>query len=173
MDGNQPREVARESALAIFVPVPTNLARVSLPIRKGLKMKKRIIAIIGTTALAVGIAAAGVTSSFAATSADCQAGQICLYEQDNYNGDMFWTVNDRPNRDLRGTNMNDRTSSVWNRTDRTWCLSQDPNYFGWGLLIGPGESIYSLSNKEIVSDDRLGTWNDRVSSLRVHDGSHC
>ena len=90
-------------------------------------MKKSIFAIIGAAIVIGGSAYATVGTASAATQADCQDGNVCLFEKMGYEGDLFQTTNPTV-FDLRdGTNMNDRTTSIWNRTKSYICFYADPD----------------------------------------------
>ncbi|WP_405392559.1 peptidase inhibitor family I36 protein [Streptomyces sp. NBC_01102] len=70
------------------------------------------------------LAGALVTFNAPATQAhysQCPPGHFCIWQHSIYEGRFFSSPNSRPNV---GSYMNDRTSSVWNRTSRTVCMNR-------------------------------------------------
>ncbi|MGY6658585.1 peptidase inhibitor family I36 protein [Amycolatopsis sp. TRM77291] len=64
---------------------------------------------------------------------DCPSGWFCAWEHADGQGRMArFQVG---SADLRGQNLNDQISSVWNRTNRIWCTYIDINYGGAGWRV--------------------------------------
>ncbi|MEW2079997.1 peptidase inhibitor family I36 protein [Streptomyces sp. NPDC012403] len=84
----------------------------------------------------------------------CPSGHFCIWQHSSYEGRFFSSTHDTPNV---GKDMNDRTTSVWNRTNRTVCMYRHENY-GYDMgCYGPGGSTAALP-----------IHNDELTSFRFH-----
>ncbi|WP_158239693.1 peptidase inhibitor family I36 protein [Streptomyces carminius] len=84
---------------------------------------------------------------------ECPKGHFCVWQNNGYEGRFFSSPHDVPNI---GSYMNDRTTSVWNRTDHTVCMYRDQNY-GYPMgCYGSGGSVSALPihNDELTSFKR-------------------
>ncbi|MCW8100331.1 peptidase inhibitor family I36 protein [Streptomyces tauricus] len=85
----------------------------------------------------------------------CPSGHFCVWQHSSYEGRFFSGTRDTPNV---GKDMNDRTTSVWNRTNRTVCMYRHENY-GYNMgCYGPGGSVAALPIPH----------NDSLTSFRFH-----
>ncbi|RSN60669.1 hypothetical protein DMH01_15380 [Amycolatopsis sp. WAC 04182] len=88
-----------------------------------------------------------------AAYSDCPPGWFCVWEHVNEQGRMArFQVG---STELRAVGINDQISSVYNRTNRTWCAYTDINYNGQVWRVPPGW------RGNVPSDI-----NDRISSVR-------
>ncbi|KUN86448.1 peptidase inhibitor family I36 protein [Streptomyces griseoruber] len=106
-----------------------------------------------TAALAGGALAAAPSASAAAS--DCPAAMVCIFQNVNFTG--RWIGQTDPYRSNVGDYMNDRTSSIVNRTDRDICFYQDADYGGDMLMWIPARS---------AADVLVEGANDRISSFK-------
>jgi hypothetical protein len=129
---------------------------------------------IGRAAIVMGVLVGGITLSTPA-HADipdgahpgrfCKKGSFCIFEDVNYGGDAISQVK-RKNRPNVGKFMNDRASSLWNRTNHLICVYQDANYGGHRRAILPGDSHHDLNNDYFSQDHSGSPMNDRISSWK-------
>jgi hypothetical protein len=112
--------------------------------------------ILLTTALGFALTSAlsMTTAPHAQAQSDC-VNRICLYEHDGYRGrHVAYSVGPRDMTRF-GPFFNDMASSIRNDTGARWCAYEHVNYGGAHLLIAAQEDKPSL-----------GSWNDRISSIR-------
>jgi hypothetical protein len=115
---------------------------------------KRTLAALGTTTAAMGIAFSGLmTGTAQAAIGDCPSNRFCLWQHSDYSGRgvPFTGGANAP------AGFNDAASSVYNNTNRKWCLYLDANFTGERIVVGAGARSRDLSNQE---------FNDRTSSAR-------
>jgi hypothetical protein len=68
----------------------------------------------------------------------CPSGHFCVWQHSSYEGRFFSSDRDTPNV---GSYMNDRTTSVWNRSNRTVCMYRNQNYdYPMGCYLPGGSS---------------------------------
>ncbi|UBU08797.1 peptidase inhibitor family I36 protein [Nonomuraea gerenzanensis] len=80
--------------------------------------------------------ASAATTAGAAVAADklalCKPGMFCIFGDTGYRGLFFGSATNVPNVGTAtapfGFNINDHTSSFWNRTGRTMCLFTHTNF---------------------------------------------
>ncbi|MCP3759625.1 peptidase inhibitor family I36 protein [Streptomyces sp. TBY4] len=112
------------------------------------------------TAAAGLVMSAALTAPAAATPAaetpwrNCEVGEFCVYEHDNgYGGAAYFRSGTNNLGDYR---LNDKVSSVWNRTGKTVCTYVDTNKQGSTWPVGNWKGNTSQYNR-----------NDNISSLWV------
>ena len=118
------------------------------------------LAIAVVTTMSTGAASASAAAAPRASWEWCANGTVCLFSDKNYNGDAIGTNSDTPNI---GNFMNDRTSSIINKTGETWCFYQDDLYRNKVTQLAPGESRANLggglfTNDSITSFRRAVCW---------------
>ncbi|MEU1181128.1 peptidase inhibitor family I36 protein [Streptomyces sp. NPDC005820] len=106
-----------------------------------------------TAALAGGTLAAAPSAS--AAESDCPAAMVCVFQDIYFQGRMVGQTD--PYRSNIGDYMNDRTSSIVNRTDRDICFYQNIDYQGDMLMWIPARSAAGV----LVEGA-----NDRISSFK-------
>ncbi|WP_133917500.1 peptidase inhibitor family I36 protein [Streptomyces sp. NBC_00582] len=106
-----------------------------------------------TAALAGG--ALAVAPAASAAQSDCPAAMVCIFQNVNFEGRYIGQTD--PYRPNVGDYMNDRTSSIVNRTDRDICFYQDADYRGDMLMWVPARS---------AADVLVEGANDRISSFK-------
>ncbi|GAB7192065.1 hypothetical protein NUM3379_27740 [Kineococcus sp. NUM-3379] len=90
----------------------------------------------------------------------CPPGKMCLWEHTGYEG--RFQAFDGTSHNI-GSHMNDRTTSIWNRTNQRVSVYLDSGFGTCLLSLAPGSSVYNLNS-----------WhNDRITSIRVDDGTGC
>jgi hypothetical protein len=96
----------------------------------------------------------------------CKKGTFCIFDNPNYKGDG---IRDGVRRTNVGDFMNDRATSLWNRTGHKVCVYQNAYFDGAYRAIKPGESHHDLRN-DYFTDEECGRFscpasmNDRISS---------
>ncbi|MFD5157512.1 peptidase inhibitor family I36 protein [Streptomyces hawaiiensis] len=95
----------------------------------------------------------------------CVDDAFCIFENTGYTGSAFRSGYDTPNV---GEVMNDKMTSLWNRTDKYVCLYRDSWYRNHMLplaqiAIGPGQSMANVNRNE----------NDVLTSFRFSDSYAC
>ncbi|MFJ2095515.1 peptidase inhibitor family I36 protein [Streptomyces sp. NPDC087901] len=132
-------------------------------------MKLRKI-LTGSAAFVGILALTFINGPQASASADqCQDGKFCIWADPNYNGDFGQSQNSQGNL----TNMDNKTTSFWNRTGKTVVLFNYANYFSsvtgagnWGnnypycVTVLPGAAHYDLKSVDPL-------FNDTVSSFYI------
>lgn len=115
-----------------------------------------------TLTAAAGLAMSAALTAPAAAAApaaetpwrNCEVGEFCVYEHDNgYGGAAYFRSGTNNLGDYR---LNDKVSSVWNRTGRTVCTYLDTNKQGSTWPVGNWKGNTSQYNR-----------NDNISSLWV------
>ncbi|PZG19827.1 hypothetical protein C1I98_37805 [Spongiactinospora gelatinilytica] len=122
-------------------------------------MKKRKTLLAGAVAAACA-AATLVTAAPAQAKVMawefCKPGMVCLWEHDYGTGAMKgWGEGDREMLYV-GNDINDKTSSLWNRTSRTICFYTEHNLDGIGIAVGSGQWVDRLSRSNI--NDMINSW---------------
>lgn len=118
--------------------------------------KKAAAAAAMVTGLAATALLAGPTPAQAAFS-DCRLGYVCLWQHNSYNGRIFMVRMDENIPNIGSyADMNDRTTSIWNRTTRNVEFFQDSNYRGYLFTFGPFHSSAAIQPQH----------NDRITSFR-------
>ncbi|MFE6777534.1 peptidase inhibitor family I36 protein [Streptomyces sp. NPDC057702] len=84
---------------------------------------------------------------------DCTGNSVCVWDNSNYDGGFLAGGVNVPNV---GKAMNDRTTSLWNRSGSRICFYQHSNYGGELLAnVGPGESRPNIGSH---ANDRISSW---------------
>ncbi|MDG9704135.1 peptidase inhibitor family I36 protein [Streptomyces sp. DH37] len=80
----------------------------------------------------------------------CPSGHFCVWQHNSYEGRFFSSSTSTPNI---GDYMNDRTTSVWNRSDRTVCMYRHENYgYPMGCYkAGGSTAALPIHNDELTS----------------------
>ncbi|GLY20158.1 hypothetical protein Kisp01_71720 [Kineosporia sp. NBRC 101677] len=101
------------------------------------------------------------------TSANCPPGGFCAWEHADYKGWMTDAVHDRnrpwptpaalQNLAVQDGAVSDSFTSVYNRSDKSFCLFEHVDFGGKKLTIAPQQKIANLGDQG---------WNDTASSLR-------
>lgn len=117
-------------------------------------MNRKLIAgaLIGACTMVATLATGATRAS--ADSKDCPDRYVCVWGDSNYNGRFRF----QPGTDLAnvGPEMNDLTTSLWNRTGSTVCFYDDANYNGKLLArVGPGDSRPNVGSG---ANDRITSW---------------
>ncbi|MEV4346361.1 peptidase inhibitor family I36 protein [Actinoplanes sp. NPDC049596] len=98
-------------------------------------------------------------ASAQASRSQCQSGQICLFENENFTGGIF-RISGGCDRDLgdnyfdNGTRVVDRASSVINNTGSAVFMSEFPDpyrYTGYELGVSGHSSFSSLRNVKVLN----------------------
>ncbi|MET9444398.1 peptidase inhibitor family I36 protein [Streptomyces sp. NPDC006610] len=103
---------------------------------------------------------------------NCQEGYVCLYEDWHFNRNqkdwkILLTRKDLGN--LGGDfHMDDRTSAVFNNSDRTVKLYPGKYHMGVPLTVGPREAFDFTNDDSLESD----MYNDKYSSLKFTTGGN-
>ncbi|MFD9053380.1 peptidase inhibitor family I36 protein [Streptomyces zaomyceticus] len=92
--------------------------------------------------LMVGTALAGGLMTFGAPTAQahysqCLPGQFCIWEHSRYEGRFMSSAGDVS---YVGSAMNDKMTSLWNRSNRVVCMFRDGDYRNIGLCVAPNGS---------------------------------
>jgi hypothetical protein len=127
---------------------------------KGTDMRIGVIA--GTAALAAGIAAATALSGAGTANADaetCRPGKVCLWENAFFNADnggfgFFYDNGNSTNNPSVEPWIDNKATSLWNRTKYAICFYAGQDYSGDKLRVPAGTKTYNLG----------AAWNDRISS---------
>uniref|UniRef100_UPI003F493DA7 peptidase inhibitor family I36 protein n=1 Tax=Nonomuraea bangladeshensis TaxID=404385 RepID=UPI003F493DA7 len=123
---------------------------------------------------ALAIATSTATPAVAQTAADklalCKPGMFCIFGDTGYRGLFFGSAANVPNVGTAtapfGFNINDHTSSFWNRTNRDICIYADANFRNkmfWRvnngtLVLGPVGAGRSTSNIGSDTNDKLSSF---------------
>ncbi len=91
------------------------------------RLVKRLTATGAATLAAVAIGALGAPPATAATS-DCLPNSFCMWDDSSYRG--RYIVSPAQNISNVGTDMNDRMTSYWNRTDQ-WITVYGARLLSW------------------------------------------
>lgn len=122
------------------------------------KRRGRLLAGVLTLAAAAGMSLAA-TGTASALPEQCADKHFCVWEHTGYQGRFFSATGSVANI---GPDMNDRTTSYWNRTNSWITLYNDSGYGGACLeSVPPGGSSYNVSPSV----------NDRMTSFRT--GKFC
>jgi hypothetical protein len=80
----------------------------------------------------------------------CPSGHFCVWQHSSYEGRFFSNSTSTLNV---GSYMNDRTTSVWNRSDRTVCMYRHENYgYPMGCYkAGGSTAALPIHNDELTS----------------------
>lgn len=100
---------------------------------------RRITAALAAATLATAV---GLTSATPAQAASCQAGEFCIYEHNNWQGRISKFT--QSPYSIADYYLNDKVSSVVNRSDSIWILYQHSNCSGWWEWVSPG-AFYNLA----------------------------
>jgi hypothetical protein len=123
---------------------------------------RRVGAMIAVTATLLSTGLGAVAN---AEYEQCPDRSFCVWTSYDGKGRFayFHTGSDDLARPISGYVFNNQIVSVWNRTDRRWCLYDDAGYRGSGVQVAlDGSGNLPLS------------WQKRASSLRrVYDGIAC
>ncbi|MEV5148236.1 peptidase inhibitor family I36 protein [Streptomyces sp. NPDC052727] len=101
---------------------------------------------------------------------ECPDKKFCVWQNQNYDGMIGYSGYDQS---YLG-NMNDRTTSFWNRTDYTVAIYRDSSYqegmtglanYHWCAEVRPGTGVYNIGTQG------YNYMNDAISSFRVN--AHC
>lgn len=124
--------------------------------RIGTRTKAAVVAGLAATAMV-----ATTTPAYSAAAwRTCPIGTFCIYTGYNGTGYMasFSSGSDDLDRTpIGGVNFNDKTLSVWNRTNGWWCLWEHER----NVSDGGAHLEVHLGQQNMGSD-----WANRVSSLR-------
>jgi hypothetical protein len=112
-------------------------------------MRRKLATLSAVVAAAV-TATVGVAGPAEAAEPWCPEGNLCIYEHSSYRGDTMLPYSG--NLDSR---FNDKMTSYWNRSDRTWCFYADSNFRTSFANVEPGAWSYAVETR----------WNDKLSSL--------
>jgi hypothetical protein len=123
----------------------------------------RIAKRVGVSFTAFGVALAGLTlvapTSAQASRSQCQSGQLCLFENENFTGGIF-RVSGGCDKDLgdntfdNGTRVVDRASSVINNTGSAAFLYEFPDPYrktGYELGVQGHGSLSNLRNVKVLN----------------------
>ncbi|MER5796026.1 peptidase inhibitor family I36 protein [Streptomyces sp. NPDC001980] len=140
-------------------------------------MKIRALTLVPAVALAIGGALVSTAPANAAASA-CPSGQMCLFSNTNFGGQMFIVpkkgnqpsvANLKDYKYPNGSGVNDTASSLVNNTGTVTFIYQDINHGGKYVGVSNGESLSNLDSVRIYNADGMffgyNTFNDRISSL--------
>ncbi|MFE3598566.1 peptidase inhibitor family I36 protein [Streptomyces sp. NPDC059096] len=117
--------------------------------------KAALCAALGLAAAALAaMPTAQASPSTAATYDDCPAGWFCAWEHKDGQGKMVRFQNGV--KKLSDFGMNDKISSVWNRSGQIFCTYLDNDYKGATWAVGTWKGNTSQYNR-----------NDNISSLRA------
>lgn len=104
--------------------------------------------------LAGAMGAAGLTfASASAASAACDDYFLCVYQYHDYEGGALFTSQSNSNWDYYGNPtafkfMNDKMSSVKNRTSRTYAIvAEHDNLEGYQYCVTPGANRPNVNNE--------------------------
>ncbi|MFI2209258.1 peptidase inhibitor family I36 protein [Streptomyces sp. NPDC020141] len=123
-----------------------------------MKMKPKRITMAGVLAGACLTGALAMTVATPASAApadwrDCPANSVCVWDHSNYEGAF---LAGGVNVSNVGGTMNDRTTSLWNRSGSRICFYQHSNYGGEVLaIVAPGESRPNIGAH---ANDRVSSW---------------
>lgn len=129
-------------------------------IRKRIACAAAGAALMLSGSMAVGQAAAAPASS-AAGWERCQPGNFCIFDGPDGTGGMAWFQSG--SADLRGQGMDNRTTSYWNRSSRTFTMYNGYNYTGEDACIEANSGPWTIT----------GHYDNVVSSLRATPGRIC
>ncbi|UBU08798.1 peptidase inhibitor family I36 protein [Nonomuraea gerenzanensis] len=141
-------------------------------------MISRIIRPLAAAAFAalavVAVSSATPGPAEAAVAADkralCKPGMFCIFGDTGYRGLFFGSATNVPNVGTAtapfGFNINDHTTSFWNRTNRDICIYADTNFrkkMFWRvnngtLVVGPVGAGRSTSNIGSDTNDKLSSF---------------
>ncbi|MEU9337339.1 peptidase inhibitor family I36 protein [Streptomyces sp. NPDC048290] len=118
-----------------------------------MKSKKSTVAsVIAGACLTTAVVLTGATPA-SADYRDCPGNSVCVWDNSNYDGAF---VVGGVNLANVGSTMNDRTTSIWNRTGSQICFYQHSNYGGELLaIVAPGDSRPNVGD---AANDRISSW---------------
>ncbi|MFI6698089.1 peptidase inhibitor family I36 protein [Streptomyces sp. NPDC050509] len=117
--------------------------------------KAALCAALGLAAVAMAaMPTAQASPTTARTYADCPAGWFCAWEHEGGKGKMVRFQNGV--KKLSDFGMNDKISSVWNRSGQIFCTYLDNNYKGATWAVGSWQGNTAKYHR-----------NDNISSLRA------
>ncbi|MGW1412556.1 peptidase inhibitor family I36 protein [Streptomyces sp. NPDC002403] len=122
----------------------------------------------GSAALISALALVLVNGPQASASFDqCQDGKFCIWADPNYTGTIGQSQSSQGNL----TNMDNRTTSFWNRTGKTVVFFNYANYYStfsglgnWGntypycVTVLPGASHYDLKSVDPLFNDTMSSF---------------
>lgn len=125
--------------------------------------------LIGSALAAGVIAASALTGVSPAMAADtqCASGRYCYWNNTIYSGGFGSKAGSSGNMGIASdnvTNMNDISTSHWNRFGATVKIYEDVSYTGRNANYSNGSKISNLSDTATNLPFPL-TWNDRISSF--------
>lgn len=107
----------------------------------------------GGLTLAAAFALTAVTGTPASAHySQCPDKKFCIWQHSSYEGMFAYSSEPQPNVG----EMNDRTTSYWNRTDNWVTLYLSQNYVGCFESVPPGGSTAAINP----------IWNDSLTSFR-------
>jgi Peptidase inhibitor family I36 len=119
---------------------------------------QRVAVPAAMTAAVVGGSLVTAPSASAAAS-DCPANMACIFQEVNFQGRMLGDPDGTGNV---GDYMNDRTSSIVNNTNNTFCFYADAGHDGALVYVANAHTAVGW----------VGDWaNDRITSYKVCPGA--
>jgi hypothetical protein len=103
--------------------------------------------------------------TIAVDSTWCVDGAFCVFENSGYTGSAFRSGYDTPNV---GSLMNDKMTSLWNRTNKYVCLYRSSWYNDRMIPVGQG-AIFPGQSIPNVNPDA----NDQLTSFRFSTSYNC
>ncbi|WP_242895166.1 peptidase inhibitor family I36 protein [Actinomadura litoris] len=120
--------------------------------RAGMKLKRTLTVGAVAAACAAGTTV-GTTGIANADWRDCPNGSVCVWEHSNYNGRFLSGGTTVGNV---GSAINDKTTSLWNRTGTVVCFFEHTNSGGRAVYVtGPGDSSANVGNS---ANDKISSW---------------
>jgi hypothetical protein len=112
-------------------------------------------AAVATAIVGSAFGAMAVTAGTASADINvCKGGYVCLFDNDNFNGDSYRTVAGG-SFNVPGF-FNDRTTSVFNNSGINYCFFKDANFSGLSFGLNAG-----------VRTSNVGTvFNDSITSFK-------
>jgi hypothetical protein len=115
------------------------------------------VAVAGLTAVGT-VGTVGTASADTQGRADAKAGKICVYQHKNFGGNKECYLAGKHNLG----DLDNRVSSLKNKTGTTLCVFQLKNQKGYQFAVG-GDNYFRNLSKDTAPDGR--SWNDRISSI--------